>query len=155
MKSLTDFVKGEWAFINVNDFQAFGVAKKVKSNPNLLTLKILTFLDPGMGVAGGKAILKAVRKHPTISHLDIKGNSGMGDHVGIAIYKLLVNNKTLTSLNLTDCGLTDKTAGLIAEGIKHNSTLKYLEIRDYNNFTKGLEQIENAAKERSIPLTLR
>lgn len=145
----------QWLFSNLNDSDAIEVAKHLKSTPNLLALTILTGmkLNAGMGVAGGKAILKAVRKHPSITYLNLQGNDGMGDKVGIAIYKMLVGNKSLTTLSLSDCGLTDKTAGLIAEGIKLNSSLKELHL--YNNcFSKGVELIENAAKERSVPLII-
>jgi hypothetical protein len=147
----------QWSFHTISDVEAIKVARKLESSPDLQVLTIMGPFernDESLGSEGGKAIFNAVKKHPKICSLNLEGNNRMGDDVADAIHQLLVENKILTSLNIRDCGLTEKAASQIAEGLKMNKTLTQILI-DTNCFGKeGRDLIKNAAKDRYPPLTI-
>jgi hypothetical protein len=133
-------------FFNIlNNFQF-----KENSEFPLLELKLNN--DPKSITAfSGNIILDNLKKHPSIKILDLEGNNELGDGVALAIYKLLKKNTSLTCLNLKSCGLTDKSANLIAEGIKENTSLICIELGG-NLFNEGFELIKHAAIEKEIIL---
>lgn len=141
-----------WKFANIHDKQAFEVVEKINSSGFLETLEIKSQKgEASLGVLGGKAILNAVQIHPTILSLNLDGNNEMGDDIAQDVFNLLVNNTTLTTLSLRGCGLTDKSADMIANAITINKTLKTLCI-ETNHFENGFGIIREAAKNRETPL---
>jgi Ran GTPase-activating protein (RanGAP) involved in mRNA processing and transport len=147
----------EWTFHNLNDEQAKEVAEKLKTSS---TLQSLSIIGPfarnavSLKLEGAIAILKAVKEHSSLTSLNLEGNNDIGDDIAPAIFNMLLKNRSLTNLNLRDCGLSNMSVGLIVEGIKRNKTLEILEVDTNSINNQGFEQIRSAAKARQIPLKL-
>ena len=74
-------------------------------------------------------LVAALCKNTTLEHLDLSHNC-IGEHVeGVtAVAKMLVENKTLTVLNLRDCHISSEGAVELAAALCKNSTLKNLNL---------------------------
>ena len=89
------------------------------------TLKELELEDCHISSEGAVKLVAALCKNTTLEHLDLTHNP-IGEHVeGVtAVAKMLVENKTLTWLDLEDCHISSKGAVELAAALCKNSTLK-------------------------------
>ena len=118
-----------WVFKEMKDEDANKLAKMIASKPDLLSL---TIRGPGhrfnhglgiSGLSGTHAILKAIKKHPSMANLDLGGNIALGDEIAPAISKMLLKNRSLISLDLSDCSITQVSLPFLVDGVKKNKTL--------------------------------
>ena len=91
------------------------------------TLTELDLQDCHISSEGTVELATALHKNTTLKHLNLSGNP-IGEHVeGVTVVaKMLVENKTLTELNLKDCHISSEGAVELAAALCKNSTLKNL-----------------------------
>ena len=91
------------------------------------TLTTLYLRDCHISSEGAVELVAALCKNTTLKHLDL-GRIPIGEHEeGVtSAVKLLVENKTLTELNLEDCHISSEGAVKLAATLCKNSTLKHL-----------------------------
>ena len=96
------------------------------------TLTKLDLQDCHISSEGGVKLAAALCKNTTLKHLDLSRNP-IGEHVeGVtAVAEMLVENKTLTVLDLQDCHINSEGAVELAAALCKNSTLKHLKL-DFN-----------------------
>ena len=93
------------------------------------TLKELDLEKCHISSEGAVELVAALCKNTTLEHLDLRQNP-IGEHVeGVtAVAKMLVENKTLTWLDLEDCHISSKGAVELAAALCKNSTLKHVKL---------------------------
>ncbi len=64
----------------------------------------------------------------TLKEFDISW-SGLGYDGSVALRRVLIVNKVLQSLNLSNCNIDWTCAKLISQGLEKNSTLNILNVR--------------------------
>ena len=103
---------------------ATAVAKMLVENKTLTKLYLEDFHISSEGTV---ELIAALCKNTTLQLLDMSHNP-IGEHVGgaTAVAKMLVENKTLTSLDLQDCHISSQGAVELAAALCKNSTLNYL-----------------------------
>ena len=96
------------------------------------TLTKLVLHDCHISSEGAVEPAAALWNNSTIQHLDLSDNP-IGEHVeGVtAVAKMLVENKTLTGLDLRYCHISSEGAAKLAAALCKNTTLKHLDL-DYN-----------------------
>ena len=139
------------------------------------TLTKLNLWDCHISSEGAVKLAAALCKNSTLKHLDLSHNP-IGEHVeGVtAVAKLLVENKTLTWLNLRDShissgGAVELAAALckkstlkhlyldrnpigvvgassMSDMLQHNTSLEYLHLRDVSVREEGVHQLINSLK---------
>ena len=93
------------------------------------TLTELYLEDCHISSEGAMELAAALCKNTTLKHLNLNRNP-IGEHVeGVtAVAKMLVENKTLTKLDLRDCHISSEGAVELAAALCKNSTLKHLNL---------------------------
>ena len=101
------------------------------------TLTELNLQDCHISSEGAVELAAALCKNTIFKQLDLSDNP-IGEHVeGVtAVAKMLVENKTLITLNLEDCHISSEGAVELAAALCKNSTLKHL---DLDNNPIGVE----------------
>ena len=96
------------------------------------TMTELWLQDCHISSEGTVELAASLCKNVTLEYLTLSNNP-IGEHVeGVAtVAKMLVENKTLTTLNLEDCHISSEGAVELAAALWKNSTLKHLDL-DYN-----------------------
>ena len=96
------------------------------------TLTVLVLLDCHISCEGAVELAAALCKNTTLNDLNLNYNS-IGEHVegATAVAKMLVENKTLTRLDLQDCHISSEGAVELAAALCKNTTLKRLDL-DHN-----------------------
>ena len=112
--------------------------KSIQSFVNLPThiVQNMRVLDLSTNKLDGSAC-GLLAKNNTIKHLDLSNNP-IGENVegAISVAKILVENKTLTTLHLHDCRISSEGAVELVAALCMNTTLKFLSL-DHNPI--GLE----------------
>ena len=103
------------------------VAKMLVENKTLTDLELQ---DCHISSEGAVELAAALCKNTKLKRLDLTNNP-IGEHVeGVtAVAKMLVENKTLTDLELQDCHISSEGAVKLAAALCKNSTLKHLDLR--------------------------
>ena len=92
------------------------------------TLTKLDSWDCHISIEGAVELAAALCKNTTLDCLNLSCNP-IGEHVegATAVAKMLVENKTLTTLDLRDCHISSEGAVELAAALCKNSTLKNLD----------------------------
>jgi hypothetical protein len=80
-------------------------------------------------------ILFKLKVNTTLTELDISW-SGLSYDGSVALRRVLVINKVLQRLNISNCNIEWISAKLISEGLAKNSTLHTLNVRLKTNFIR-------------------
>ena len=101
----------------------------LKDHPKKCTLTWLYLRDCHISSEGAVELAAALCENTTLKHLDLSHNS-IGEHVdgANAVAKVLVENKTLTELNLQECHISSEGAVELAAALCKNSILKDLNL---------------------------
>ena len=93
---------------------------------------------------GTAELAAALCNNPTLRDLDL-GHNPIGEHVeGVtAVVKMLVENKTLTLLDLQDCHISSESAVELAAALRTNSTLKCLFLNDNSIGVEGASSVSD------------
>lgn len=102
-------------------------------------------------------ISEALHKTRKLTLLDLRGNDRVGDAGAKLLAKGLKTNRTVTTLDLSDCHISDEGLGNIAEALKVNKTLQKLLLGLNPAITSGgAEKLAEALKKnkslRSVSL---
>ena len=121
-----DISNSHFSMANVNSLSS---VLKDHSKCTLIKLKLW---GCKISTEGAVELAAALCKNTTLKHLDLSRNP-IGEHLeGVtAVAKMLVENKTLTELELRDCHISSEGAVELAAVLCKNSTLKYLRL-DHN-----------------------
>ena len=102
-------------------------------------------------------ISEALHKTRKLTLLDLRGNDRVGDAGAKLLAEGLKTNRTVTTLDLSDCHISDEGLGNIAEALKVNKTLQKLLLGLNPAITSGgAEKLAEALKKnkslRSVSL---
>ena len=96
------------------------------------SLKQLDLRDNEITSVGGAHIFKSLEHNTSLNKLLLSCNSKLAIHnserLGSKLKQMLAANKSLSVLDLSDCGITDVLAQHIASGLVENKTLQALNI---------------------------
>ena len=85
-----------------------------------------------IGNTGAMSIFRSLEHNTSLEELDLSGNSqlagGESEAVGCAIERMLNVNRTLSTLNLSGCNITDPIVKHILTGLMKNTSLVTLNI---------------------------
>eukprot|EP01063_Lacrimia_lanifica_P029848 TRINITY_DN4627_c0_g3_i1.p1 TRINITY_DN4627_c0_g3~~TRINITY_DN4627_c0_g3_i1.p1 ORF type:complete len:481 (+),score=127.30 TRINITY_DN4627_c0_g3_i1:55-1497(+) len=87
--------------------------------------------------------VEPVRKDPVdgeiaIAYVDLKGyGKAIGCNRGVLLRTLLIKDRQIEELHLSRCGITHHAAKSLAEGLRHNSTLRVLQMKNNNIGKEG------------------
>lgn len=112
------------------------------------SLNSMDLTDTGLHAVAIKVLTDSLQKNHTLTELFLKANNLCG--TGIALSALLKENVTLTELSLFNCALYHDFK-LIANSLKMNQSLKYLDLRGN---TIGEEAVEAFKESTTINRTL-
>ena len=113
------------------------------------TLASLDLSENGIGPEGGKAMLEALTVNDTLTALNMGDNHiFLGDSGGQVMAETLKVVKTLTSLNVSGGGNLNSFAAEIAEALKLNTSLTWLDLNANKIEKKEKDVLEKAAKGR-------
>ena len=107
-------------------------------------LKMLYLRDCHISSEDVVKLAAALCKNTTLNDLDLSRNP-IGEHVEgmTAVAKSLVENKTMTELNLRDCHISSEGAVELAAALCKNSTLKHLNLNDNPIGVEGASSISD------------
>ena len=98
-----------------------------------------------IGSTGAVVMFRSLEYNISLEELDLSGNSelaeGDSEAVGCAIEKMLNVNRTLKTLNLDGCGLTNEVAFYFANGLAQNHSVKKVNFHSNNIGSHGTVSI--------------
>ncbi|XP_074116568.1 leucine-rich repeat-containing protein 45 [Sminthopsis crassicaudata] len=125
-----------------------GALGKLLQNDILFSMVLLS--DCMMSEEGSKLLIQGLCSNTVVKYLDLKGNNlrAMGAE---ALGKLLRQNKSIQSLILewNNLGMWEESFSLFCEGLRANTTLQQLDLRNNQINHKGAEELAMALKNNS------
>ncbi|XP_051851286.1 leucine-rich repeat-containing protein 45 isoform X1 [Antechinus flavipes] len=125
-----------------------GALGKLLQNDILFSMVLLS--DCMMSEEGSKLLIQGLCSNTVVKYLDLKGNNlrAMGAE---ALGKLLRQNKSIQSLVLewNNLGMWEESFSLFCEGLRANTTLQQLDLRNNQINHKGAEELAMALKNNS------
>ena len=109
--------------------------------------KILTLLDlSGNHDLGAYYVFQGLQQNTSLVHLNLSSVNLIGkDDAGQALTTMLRVNKTLTHLDLSgNLNFSDSGAYCVCQGLQHNTSLVYLNLRYTGISDKGAEDLVQA-----------
>ena len=131
--------------LNVHDLtdqtaEHFAVGMAESQSVQTLKLKLNSISSIGVG-----SIFRSLQHNTSLEQLDLSGNSqlvvGDSEAVGCAFESMLNVNRTLTLLNLTECGVTSEVASCFAKGLAQNQSVRKVILHSNNIGSAGAVSI--------------
>ena len=100
-----------------------------------------------------QALTTMLQVNKTLKHLDLSKNQDFSDSGAYIFCQGLQHNTTLVYLNLRDTWITDKGAEYIAQALKSNDSLKSLDISHNHIFNKGFDNYYYKSQRMDLIIT--
>jgi len=122
------------------------VADVLQDTPSLRSINLQT---NAIGAEGAKCIASALKSDACgVAKLCLGWQPDISDEGAIAIAKALMRNRTVTTLNLPDCGITDKSAVWFAEALRGNHLVTRLDLEGNRGLSPHIHQaLRDACRE--------
>jgi NLR family CARD domain-containing protein 3 len=118
------------SFSSLLDSEKFAAEWSKITPERLSTVSCIDLTDQSIDARGAAQIGKCLRNHPNIKTLSVYGNPLTIDGISTILEPLLDGtNTTLTSLDIGHTALDPSAAALLAELVRHNSSITNLSIR--------------------------
>lgn len=114
------------------------VADVLQDTPSLRSINLQT---NAIGAEGAKCIASALESETCgVTKICLGWQPDIGDEGGMAIARALMRNRTVTTLNLPECGITDKSAVWFAEALRDNHLLTRLDLEGNRGLSPLIHQ---------------
>ena len=136
-------------FLNLNPITYFGVKSLAEYLKNSMSIRELHLNNVDINIHGDGLLYltKALQTNQSIQILNLGNNSSLKitEKNGQALVELLHINKTLTQLYLANnSNFSDSGASYISQGLRHNTTLTFLNLASTSLTSEGAEHIAQA-----------
>lgn len=114
-----------------------------------LPISFLSLPDCGLTDTMIHKLCKKLRTHSHLKKLDLHRNTHITDQSVTAFASLLIANKNLMTINLTDCKLSEKNCEIIQQQLKENNSAPAVARIELSHFHDQFEQLSLEHKEPS------